>query len=369
MNIIYATRATIPYPSAASLNTVQMCQSLVDLGHDVTLAIGRKFWRRTPRVRNWADYYGCEVRFHVSRHFELPRVGWWFDRQIVQRARTAGAVLYARYIRVLEPARKARVPCLLEVHSGVSKPDRMLVRSALSDGTLRGIVTITRTLREDLLNTPELEGYGDRIGVAPDAVAWRRFLKVPSASCSDRVGYVGGLFPGKGMEQIVALARRLPHVPIEVFGGRPCDIRDWSRRALGLGNLQMHGHIAPIDVPACMARFGIALLPNQPHVRLPNGDDIGRYTSPMKLFEYMAAGRAIVASDLPPLREVLTHEHNCLLVPPDDTAAWVDAVERLRADVALRQRLADRAREQAQQSFSYETRFRNILFRFFRELV
>src|SRR4029453_17817516 len=67
------------------------------------------------------------------------------------------------------------------------------------------------------------------------------------------------------------------------------------------------------------------------------------FTSPLKLFEYMAAGRAIVASDLPAIREVLRHEVNALLVTPGDSTALAGGIERLLADSELAARLARNA--------------------------
>ena len=63
-------------------------------------------------------------------------------------------------------------------------------------------------------------------------------------------------------------------------------------------------------------------------------------TSPLKLFEYMAAGRAIVASDLPSIREVLTDDVSAVLVAPGDAAALAQGIRRLADDAALRARLA-----------------------------
>jgi len=68
-----------------------------------------------------------------------------------------------------------------------------------------------------------------------------------------------------------------------------------------------------------------------------------RFTSPLKLFEYLAAGRPIVASRLPALEEVLVHEENALLVAPGDAAALAAAIDRVTRDPALALRLARRA--------------------------
>lgn len=76
----------------------------------------------------------------------------------------------------------------------------------------------------------------------------------------------------------------------------------------------------------------------------------------MKLFEYMSHGRAIVASDLPVLREVLEDGVNCLLRPSDRPQAWADAVTDLVADRALRSRLGDEARRQFLELYTWRRR-------------
>jgi glycosyltransferase involved in cell wall biosynthesis len=80
-----------------------------------------------------------------------------------------------------------------------------------------------------------------------------------------------------------------------------------------------------------------------------------RYTSPLKLFEYLALGGAIIASDLSALREVLTHDETAWLVPPDDDRALADALSLLATNQALRERLGRTARKLSQ-DFTWERR-------------
>jgi glycosyltransferase involved in cell wall biosynthesis len=80
----------------------------------------------------------------------------------------------------------------------------------------------------------------------------------------------------------------------------------------------------------------------------------------MKMFEYMASGAPIVASDLPVLGEVLRHDHNALVAPADDVAAWQRAVERLIADPALARRLAQQAYADLVRDHTWDARVRTI---------
>ncbi len=81
----------------------------------------------------------------------------------------------------------------------------------------------------------------------------------------------------------------------------------------------------------------------------------------MKLFEYMASGRAIVASDLPTNAEVVSDGESALLTPPSDVEALAAAIRRLRDDPALRQRLADNAYATVMESYTWDARAKAIL--------
>ena len=87
------------------------------------------------------------------------------------------------------------------------------------------------------------------------------------------------------------------------------------------------------DMAGLISAFDIALLPG-----------VTPYASPLKLFEYMALGRAIVAPDTPNIREILSHDETALLFDPDSTTAFGQAIERLAGDPALRARLGAAAR-------------------------
>jgi glycosyltransferase involved in cell wall biosynthesis len=98
------------------------------------------------------------------------------------------------------------------------------------------------------------------------------------------------------------------------------------------------GLVAPGQVPEHLRNADILVLPN------PASAISNHATSPLKLFEYMAAGKPIVASNLPSIGEVLTHEVNALLVAPGDAEALAGAIGNLVADADLRARLGAAAR-------------------------
>ncbi len=142
--------------------------------------------------------------------------------------------------------------------------------------------------------------------------------------------------------------------------GGPDDMAEALRdqwRALGQPDAAFHyaGQVAPDRVPVYLSALDLCALPS------PWTPFFAYYTSPMKLFEYMASGRAIVASDLPTNAEVLTDGESALLIPPSDAEALAAAIRRLRDDPALRALLAGKAQALVMESYTWDARARMIL--------
>jgi glycosyltransferase involved in cell wall biosynthesis len=113
------------------------------------------------------------------------------------------------------------------------------------------------------------------------------------------------------------------------------------------------------ELPTWQAACDVLLMPYERRVAASSGGDIARYLSPMKLFEYLACGRPVLSSDLPPLREVLTDD-NAMLLPPGDIEAWMSALQDLCQDPQRRASLAAAARIDAQ-GYSWDSRAARIL--------
>lgn len=119
-------------------------------------------------------------------------------------------------------------------------------------------------------------------------------------------------------------------------------------------NLALEPAIPHAAVPSALARGAIALMPYQADLRH------AATISPIKLFEAMAAGRLVIASDLPPIREVVRHGENGLLVPADDPVAWIAAVRRAQGDPVHAVAMAMKGRKTAAE-YGWSTRAGKLL--------
>ena len=141
--------------------------------------------------------------------------------------------------------------------------------------------------------------------------------------------YTGAVNAAKGLDVILDIAARLKDVTFLVVGAEPgSEGEEWFRNACiaaRLPNVVSIPRVPPAEIPTYLYAADCLLIP-------PTGGPLkqsGRTVLPIKTFIYMAAGRPIVAGNLPDTREVLAHDRNALLVSPDDAPAATEAIQRV----------------------------------------
>jgi glycosyltransferase involved in cell wall biosynthesis len=151
------------------------------------------------------------------------------------------------------------------------------------------------------------------------------------------LGFVGFVRDWHGLDAVIAAmaADRATRLELVIVGEGPA-VTALRAQAEALGaaeRVRFTGLAAHEAIPALVAGFDIALQPR-----------VVAYASPLKLFEYMAAGKAIVAPDQPNIREVLTDGETAVLFDPTVPDAMWEAIRRLVADPLLRGQLGAAAR-------------------------
>jgi glycosyltransferase involved in cell wall biosynthesis len=210
------------------------------------------------------------------------------------------------------------------------------------------VVAISGGVRDDLraLGVP-----AERMRVEHDAFEPERFAGSPARDAArewlrlprDRVvvAYTGGLMEWKGADLLVDAARELSELQFVIAGGMDADVARLRERARGLPNVRVDGWQAPALVPVYLAAADIGVVPNRSSPAIS-----ARYTSPLKVFEAMAAGLPLVVSDLPSLREILAPEE-AVTFAPDSAPALARALRELALDEPRRERLGQRMRVRA----------------------
>ncbi|MBF0624317.1 MAG: glycosyltransferase family 4 protein [Magnetococcales bacterium] len=336
----------------------------------LTVVEPRHWWR--CHWHGLADYYGLEQPFSLvglpvaqwlkSDHALLRRLFPWLVARRCARRRVD--LIFARNYAVAGPALDRGLAVLVETHSPPgADPEQRLLDERLDDPNLLGVVTISAALARRY----RAAGYpADRLLVAPDGVDLERFADpLDRTTARIRLGldprrplavYAGHLYAGRGIEEILVAARIRQDMDFLLVGGFPGDVKKWRDRAAGegLGNVTLAGFVANASLPPYLWAADCLLMP------YGTGCPTADWMSPLKMFEYLAAGRVLVATDLPALREVLRHGENALLVPPDDGPALARALGEIlaapeRAAALAAQGLADVV------PFSWDQRVARIL--------
>lgn len=377
MRIYFLSGSLLPSMEASAVNVMQTCDALAQDGHEVTL-----FARRngTDDVDAVLQRYGVRtpVRLVLLGAPTPPRELWirkgdGFDRNVryplaVQRALRRlppPDLLYGRHVysMVLASLAMPAVPMVFELHQvRRSRAGRWAERWLFRRPAFIGAAAISEALIADYRTLyADLDGLelflvrngadGPRGQLRPVSPGGRPGVR--------RVAYAGSLFQGKGMETVAALAARLPEIDFHVVGGTAADIAHWRTRTYGIRNILFHGFVDNAQVPAFLAAMDVLLAPPRIQVNPMTGRDFGRWESPLKIFQYMTAGKPIIASDIPIVREILEDGVTALLAPPDDVDAWVAALRRLD-DPAFARRLAATAQADVARRFSWANKARTI---------
>ncbi|MCU0498272.1 MAG: glycosyltransferase family 4 protein [Anaerolineae bacterium] len=395
MRLLYLSNARLPTPMAHGLQIMQNCEAFADQGVEVVLWCARRYVPPDERTSTdvWA-HYGVKPNFRIRRlpcldltflakRADSPLGQGLFRLQfasfalivVIATLFTRADVYYSRdgAILALLGWFKARDRLVYEAHR-LSRPglgarmQRWVLRRS------RLAVAITTPLAEGLAQRQADQPDPARIIVAHDGIRRARFDGVPTQTAArqavgwplDRsiVGYVGRfktLGMDKGIDTLIDAIAQLPigSVALGLVGG-PAEIAEqyraqWIDRGLPATHFLYSGQVLPERVPLLLSAFDLCVMPH------PWTEQFAYYTSPIKLFEYMASGRALIASDLPAWAEVITDQTHALLVPPSDAKALADAIKRLIDDPALRERLAQQAYERVMSEYTWDARARQIL--------
>ncbi len=355
-----------PGNRAHGIQVAAMAEALADTGLIVDVVVPRRFPYRA--MDPWA-HYGVRRNFEVCRIANLDTIDMvspkaqrvpflvqsvTFGLRALARAaveRDAGILVRDHYtteilVGGLRAADRERIAS--EVHNLPEPgPRRRRVVEALKK--LHAVVVISDGLKDDLVR----EGVApESILVARDGVHLARYAHSPPVEEARRhlalpadtplVVYAGQLYEWKGVDTLIEAMAHVPDAHLLVVGG---DAQNLPRiEALverhAPGRVVLTGTVPHQAVPFYLAAGDVIALPNSGKEEISR-----RYTSPLKMFEAMAAGRAIVASDIPSLGEVLVHDRNAWLVPPDDAHALAEGLRHVLDDEDLRERLVEHAVE------------------------
>jgi len=350
MRIAYISDGVLPSLSANAVQILQMASSMGQLGHEVTVltpwhpgaATGRKFDSACAALALGSEF---SLRYLRGPTFDNGRFSGSFGVLAACVARASCFdLVYTRNVRIASFATRIGCRVIQESHAPhgpevSGRQHKAALRIAQSNRLARWVF-ISARLKE--LVSADVQLPNERCLVEHDAVDLARFEPVISRAqaraalglraSTPLVVHSGHLYQGRGAEHLLEVAKRLPHTDFLFLGGLPEDISRLRQEAdaNGLRNLTFTGHLPLPRLPLYLFAANVLVMPYTSRtVTSDRKTQTIEYASPMKMFEYMAAGRGIVATGFPAIGEVLRDGANARIVRPDSPDSLLAGVQEL----------------------------------------
>jgi glycosyltransferase involved in cell wall biosynthesis len=390
LHVLIPADIRFPLERANGVQIVKTAAALARAGCRARLLVRHTDPRKTEEILalyGLDPHEGLDVRrlgvLHRQGSFALPRASFLAQASaLASAALRSGGLVYTRDLQLadllLGLGPLAAGPVVYEAHAVEAvmyrergalygtgevpsrrKAARLERREQRVWRRAAGFVATTRGILESFA---EAHGPRQRTLVIPngcDVPEERAFPGLPPAVGGPRVLYAGQLYPWKGVDVLVEAMTRVPTGQLVILGGLLGEADMERVRALvaarGIASrTEMPGSVPHAQVAEEIRRASVVVVP---FLRTLMSE---RHTSPLKAFEAMAAGRPLVVSDLPSIREFLRDGENALLVPPGDPEALSGAIARVLGDAGLAERLARSAWDEAPR-YSWDARARALL--------
>jgi len=381
-NILYAAFDVVPSPKGASTHITHFVRGLTEAGHQVDLITpgdgllpehdryeGARVVRVPPPAEGGANFlaravaFGAAVRAHLAggpRYDAVHYRSVWGGLELAQAKGRRGYRTLFEVNGLPSVELKYHYPALQDAPGLLRKiREQELATLALSDA----LICPSEVTRAYLVSLGVPRG---RVSVIPNGVSLRDFAPAALPRAGERMPtllYIGTLADWQGLEVLVAampqvLAAR-PALLRIVGRGRSRDRKLLARQIAKLGlqeHVQVEEAVPHHQVAALIAAADVCVAP-----LAPNDRNVTQGCCPIKLLEYMAVGRPIVASNLPVVRELLREDADALLFAPGDPRDLARQTVRLLEDRALAAALAASAAARAAAQFTWHRAQKRLL--------
>jgi len=358
MKIAYIVNARIPTEKAHGYQIMKVCESLSLAGVQVELILPN---RVNEIKEDPFSYYDIKKIFSIFKvktlnfislstyigklAFVLHRISFFIN--LIDLRLNKDTIIYSRDPEIVWLFKKKGYKAFYNAHNYPSKGD-WVIKFFLRDTD--GIIcnsngTKDRFSKAGFVNTEAVQNGVDLDefkNIKESKEELRKSLNLP---IDKKIAmYVGHLYKWKGVYTLIDVAKIIdPNIDIVIVGGNKDDLVQFDKACVerGVSNIILLGHKEKSEIPKYMMSADALLLPN-----IPVTEESEMFTSPIKMFEYMASGVPIIASDMPSIREVL-NDTNSILVRAGDALEIVGAFKKIIGNFNEISNISNKAKEDA----------------------
>ena len=396
LKIAVISSGHIPSQWAHSMHTMKMANAFSKLGYNVEVLTVERYLERKnkQKIEDIYKFYGISENvkilyfrdnflFYLEEMKPFNRILWILkkitknkiryisdpEKQISECCKNNNVNLcYCRSYRTVFYNIKNKITSIMESHTpNIKHPDLQKVIKLSHSKYFRGLVTISDILKHNFIKAGVPK---DKILVLQDGVDIENFqssltkeeireiLKIPKDK--KIVVYCGSLFPDKGIEHILLVAKNIPDVIFLLVGGRNQEIKMWKEYTIThkIKNVQFTGFVENSKVPLYLKAADVLIMPYKTDQKIKIMDI--DTTSPLKLFEYMAARRPIISTNIPAISRIITNGKDGLLAEPNNIQELSQFVKMVLKDNQLANKLANNAYKKVQK-YDWKERCKKIL--------
>ena len=354
LRVLYVGSPPLFSEGASAVHMMKMCQAMTRLGISVECVLPGSFSKE-----KLFEYYGVTTPFPVTF---IPFTGGP-GRQVAHgfvsslyariKRKSYDFVLTRNLIFSWLSVQVLGIPTIYDAHH---PPVNIIAKQMIK------AFSVGKNMLGMSFNSEGLRKIYSQLGidtrnsvVAPNGVDVGIFREdVDMGSLRERLGlpvnrkivcYCGNTYRGRGIEVLVEAAEKLPEVEFLIVGGREEDNSFYRKEAerRKISNFKMRGFVPQNEVSYYLTASDILVMPYSSRMTIKDGTKAGSFTSPLKLFEYMAAGKPIIATETPSVMEVLEPGKNSVTVPTDNPERFINSIEYVLRDTEFSLEISENA--------------------------
>ena len=352
--IFYVSELNLPNTSAYSIHVMKMCDAFNSLYLDISLIC-----INNNSKKNTFKFYNVKKKFNIISVFKNSTkmnffLRIFFSLLIIKKINYKNSIFISRSIIFALIASAINKQVILELHHEITGFSKYIYKFFNKLFLLKNLKYIF--LHKNLQKIYKIENKKKLI--LDDSSDFKNFC-FNKKKIKNTCVYVGSFFEGKGIEQIVRLAKKNPNLNFHAYGEKK-----YLNKKNFIKNLKIYDHIQYYKIPQILSRYHVALMPYQNKIKGKSSIYLENYMSPLKMFDYLSAGLITVASNLKVYKHILFNNYNCKLVKVNDDEKWSGIINDIFGNLKKYNYIKKNSVKTAKK-YTWEKRVKKIILKFF----
>tara|TARA_A100001011_G_C14252295_1_gene818451 strand:+ start:342 stop:1454 length:1113 start_codon:yes stop_codon:yes gene_type:complete len=340
MNICYISNSAAPSKNASSLQTAKLCEALSKIGHKVKLVLPDTGYKD----ENYNNFYNIKNKFEIKtiKYFKKFPTGinyylYSLFSILISNQKNQNLYITRNFFTSL-------LLCffnkkhILEVHDDIQIEGRIVkiiikYFKYLKNKNILKIITTTKTLEKKYHKSYFVSK--NKLLVLHNASSIKlKFKKYKSLNKKLKIGYFGSIYKSRGLDMLIKLSKEDKNNTYFIYGGTKQEIENLNKK-YSSKNLYFQSYIPYSKIKKKLENVDICLLPYTNKITVSgNVGDISKFTSPLKVFDYMITGKLIICSNFNVIKEVLKHDINSILINKKNChVAWLKEIKNIKCNI------------------------------------